>query len=236
MKILTILPTLNEETNLKILYLQIIATKIKTDLYFIDDGSEDNTVKHINKFIKRKKNFKIYINKRNKRLGIGKAHKDGLMFAYKKKYDLAITMDTDLAHHPRYFYNLLKLIKKCDLVIGSRFLKKNSTPKWSLFRVWLRNCSHFFTKLLFKHNYDSTNSFRCYKLNNINKNFLKYTPDQYDFFFTSLAILKKRKYKIQEFPMVVYGRSHGSSNMRLYHIFKSVTMIFIFYLKLFFIK
>ena len=55
MKILTILPTLNEETNLKILYLQIIATKIKTDLYFIDDGSEDNTVKHINKFIKRKR-------------------------------------------------------------------------------------------------------------------------------------------------------------------------------------
>ena len=182
MKILTILPTLNEGTNLKILYSQILATKIKTDLYFIDDGSKDNTVKYIEQLIKNKNNFKIYINKRNKRLGIGKAHKDGLMFAYKKNYDLAITMDTDLAHHPKYFYNLLKLIKKCDLVIGSRFLKKNSTPKWSLVRVWLRNCSHFFTKLLFKHNYDSTNSFRCYKLNNIDKNFLKYTPDQYDFF------------------------------------------------------
>ena len=56
MKILTILPTLNEETNLKILYKQIIATKLKMDLYFIDDGSKDNTVSYINK-LKNKKEF-----------------------------------------------------------------------------------------------------------------------------------------------------------------------------------
>ena len=85
MKILTILPTLNEETNLKILYKQIIATKLKMDLYFIDDGSKDNTVSYINKLKNKKKNFKIYLNKRKQRLGIGRAHKDGLLFAYKKK-------------------------------------------------------------------------------------------------------------------------------------------------------
>lgn len=236
MKILTILPTLNEETNIKILYKQIIATKLKMDLYFIDDGSKDNTVSYINKLKNKKKNFKIYLNKRKQRLGIGRAHKDGLFFAYKKKYDLAITMDTDLAHNPKYFSKLLSLIQNNDLVIGSRFLKKNSTPKWSLFRVFLRNSSHLFTKLLFKHNFDGTNSFRCYKLKNIKKTFLNYTPDHYDFFFTSLAILNKRKYSIKEFPMVVYGRSHGSSNMELRHIIRSIIMIFIFYLKLFFIK
>ena len=66
MKILTILPTLNEETNLKILYKQIIATKLKMDPYFIDDGSKDNTVSYINKLKNKKKNFKIYLNKENK--------------------------------------------------------------------------------------------------------------------------------------------------------------------------
>ena len=52
------------------------------------------------------------------------AHKDGLNFAYRKKYHFAITMD-DLAHDPKYINNLLKYNKKYNLVVGSRFLAKN---------------------------------------------------------------------------------------------------------------
>ena len=57
-------------------------------------------------------------------MGIGKAHKDGILYAYRKKYNFAITMDSDLAHNPKYIFNLLSHNHKNDLVLGSRFLKK----------------------------------------------------------------------------------------------------------------
>ena len=126
-KILIILPTLNEGNNISILYSKIKSLKISLDLLFIDDGSNDNTIEMIKK-ISRKKNtqIKIFIIRRSKRLGIGKAHKDGLNFAYRKKYNFAITMDSDLAHDPKYINNLLKYNKKYNLVLGSRFLAKKS--------------------------------------------------------------------------------------------------------------
>ena len=124
-KILIILPTLNEGNNVSILYSKIKSLKISLDLLFIDDGSNDNTIEIIKK-ITRKKNakIKIFLIKRSKRLGIGKAHKDGLNFAYRKKYNFAITMDSDLAHDPKYINNLVYkfMIHLSSLgVLGCRF-------------------------------------------------------------------------------------------------------------------
>ena len=34
-------------------------------------------------------------------------------------------MDTDLAHHPKYIKNLIYKSNNSDLVVGSRYLKKN---------------------------------------------------------------------------------------------------------------
>ena len=110
-KNLLILPTNNEEKNVKLLLKQILKTKIQLDILVIDDGSSDNTLSVINNFKKKIRKSKIFVKSRKKRLGIGKAHKDGLLYAYRKKYNYAITMDSDLAHHPKYIFNLL-IIKK----------------------------------------------------------------------------------------------------------------------------
>ena len=83
-KILLILPTINEEKNVKLLLKQILKTKIQLDILIIDDGSIDNTVNVINNFKNQFKKKKIFVKSRKKRLGIGKAHKDGLLYAYKK--------------------------------------------------------------------------------------------------------------------------------------------------------
>ena len=54
-KILLILPTINEEKNIKILLEQILRTKLELDILIIDDGSFDNTLSIIDDF---KKNLK----------------------------------------------------------------------------------------------------------------------------------------------------------------------------------
>lgn len=235
-KLLIILPTLNEKKNIKKLLSKFLTLNILFDILIIDDGSEDNTISAAKSFVNnfKKKNIKIIFKLRKKRYGIGNAHKFGIKYGYKNDYKFVITMDSDLAHDPKYVPIIIKKMNSnVDLVVGSKHLKKNLAKNWSFFRVFLSKSSYFFTKLLFNHKFDSTNSFRCYNLKSIDKNFIKFCKsDDYDFFFTSMAILTHYKYNIKQFAMTIYGREDGNSKMLFFHIFKSVIMIFIIFIKI----
>ena len=82
-KTLIILPTLNEIKNIKILYKKLKKINLNLNFLFIDDNSLDGTREYIHILEKREKNINFIFNK--KRKGIGRAHKDGLAWAYKKK-------------------------------------------------------------------------------------------------------------------------------------------------------
>tara|TARA_Y100000590_G_C15584834_1_gene963739 strand:+ start:68 stop:796 length:729 start_codon:yes stop_codon:yes gene_type:complete len=230
-KILILLPTLNEVHHISKLYKKIIKLKRNFDFLFIDDGSIDGTWEKIKKIKKNKKN--VFIIRRKNREGLGKAHKDGLLWAYKKKYTYLITMDTDFAHDPKYIPKLLKKISKNDLVVGSRYLRKKSTPNWSFYRILLSKGAYMTSYLLFNHTYDSTNAFRCYNLKKIKKSFISFCKsNDYDFFFTSLTILNLIKYKISQLPMVIKGRTAGNSKMQIKHMCKSIYMMFSLFFKI----
>ena len=231
-KILILIPTLNEVHHIFKLYKKILSLKINFDFLFIDDGSDDGTWEIIKKIKKSNKN-KVSTIKRQKRNGIGKAHKDALLWAYRKKYMYLITMDGDLAHDPKYIPRLIKYIRKADLVVGSRYLKQKSTPNWPWFRVFLSQSAHITSCILFNHTLDSTNAFRCYNLKKINKNFIAYCKsNDYDFFFTSLTILNFKKYNILQFPMIIKARVKGNSKMLIKHVCKSIYMMFFLFLKI----
>lgn len=102
MKICLIIPTLNEEKNIIKLFHNIKKTKIKLNILFVDDDSSDQTQKLIIS-LKKKFNNINYLFRKNK-IGIGSAHKDGIKFCYKKKYDLIITMDADGTHDPKFIH------------------------------------------------------------------------------------------------------------------------------------
>ena len=84
-KTLILLPTLNEFYHIPKLYKKISNLKLNNHYLFVDDGSTDGTWEIIEK-IKNKNKKKVFIIKRRKREGLGKAHKDGLYWAYKRKY------------------------------------------------------------------------------------------------------------------------------------------------------
>ena len=90
MKACVIIPTLNEEKNIYKIFNKIKSTKIKLDILFIDDNSKDAS-QNIIKNLKKKFKYVMYIF-RNSKTGIGSAHKEGIKYCYKKKYDLIITI------------------------------------------------------------------------------------------------------------------------------------------------
>ena len=111
---LLIIPTLNEKKNITTLFKKIRKIDHKIDILFIDDNSTDGTRQKIFNLSKKNKQIKYIF--RKKKLGVGSAHKVGLQIAYKKKYTIAITMDADGTHNPKYIPILLRHNKNNPIV------------------------------------------------------------------------------------------------------------------------
>ena len=212
-KILIIIPTLNENRNVTIIFDQIKKFQKKSDILFIDDNSTDGTKEEILHLRNRSKKV-FYLFRKNKK-GIGSAHKDGIKWAYNKKYRYICTMDCDGAHHPKDISKMLKKIEYCDVVSTNRFLKKNSLVKWSLNRILITKMRYFLVRFLLGTKLDSSGAFRLYDSKKIKLKDILYAKDMhYNYFWESFFFLEK-KYLIKEISVTLPVRSLGKSKMNL---------------------
>ena len=227
---LLIIPTLNERKNITTLFKKIRKIDQKIDILFVDDNSTDGTREEILYLKKRSKS--IYYIFRPRKLGIGSAHKDGLKFAYKKKYKIILTMDADGTHNPKYIKNLIKYSSKYDLISTNRFKNKDSLIEWPMHRRFLTKIRFYLINILLNINYDSSGAYRCYNAKNIKLNdVLGAKNDGYSFFWESLYLLNKKKYSIKEIPIYLPYRKVGSSKMTMRDIIGSLFYLFKYSIK-----
>jgi dolichol-phosphate mannosyltransferase len=231
MKKLIVIPTYNEKNNISAILKKIIKLyKSKFQILVIDDNSPDGTADEVIKISKKFRFIKLYL--RNKKLGIGSAHKFGIKYAIKNNFKILITMDSDGTHNPKYIKRFLNLIKGYDLITTTRFSNKKSLQSWPLFRILLTNIRHQIIKFFLGISIDSSGAFRCYNLDNIkSKDILSAKDDGYSFFWESIFILFKKKYLIHEIPIELPYRSVGSSKMKLTDIINALIYIFIISMK-----
>jgi dolichol-phosphate mannosyltransferase len=229
MKKIIIIPTYNEKKNIKLLIKKIIKLyKSEFNILVIDDNSPDKTLDEV-KILQKKYNFINYIS-RNKKLGIGSAHKDSIRYAYKKKFELIITMDADGTHDPVYIKNFLKFYSKYNLITTSRFLRTDSLKEWPFYRRLLTSFRHKLIKFILNVPIDSSGAFRCYNLKKIKlKDILNAKDNGYSFFWESIFILYKKKYSILEIPIYLPYRTIGSSKMEFKDIFKAIFYLLIIF-------
>ena len=229
---LVIIPTYNEAENIELMLNRFNNLNEKFNLLFIDDNSPDGTGKILEK--KSKENKNIYIIHRKKKYGIGSAHIDGLMWAYKKNYKVVITMDCDFTHSPDQIKLFLDEKNKADLIVGSRFLDKGGLKNWSIQRKLITYFGHFLTSTLLNISYDATGAFRLYNISKIPKEiFLKINSDGYSFFFKSIFIINFNNFTIKEIPIVLSSRSAGNSKMKFSDALNGIMELFkIFILKI----
>jgi dolichol-phosphate mannosyltransferase len=230
MKKIIIIPTLNEEGNINKIFNKIKKLKLKIDILFVDDDSKDNTRTEILNL--KNKNRNIFFLFRDKKRGIGSAHKDGLNFAYKKKYDLAFTIDADGTHEPVMIIKMIKFIKKnYAIVILTRFYNKKVLLKnWSIFRKIFTLLRYKLVQIFLDTNLDSTGGFRCFNLNVVKKRDLNLSKDNdYFYLIESLFYLEKLGYAFKQIPCYLDIRKNGSSKLS----FKSViiSLLKLFYLR-----
>ena len=227
-KLVIIVPTLNEESNIENLIKKIFNESKFFNILFIDDGSKDKTQFLIKKYKKQFKNIN-YIFRKNKS-GIGSAHKHALKYCFKKKYKYIVTMDADGTHNPNMIPKMMDIMKRknAHVVNTSRFVLKNSLSDWPLTRKIMTYTRHYLLKLFLGLEFDASGAFRLYDTKKVKlSNILLAKNDRYAFFWESLNILKIKNNTILEIPIHLPFRINGSSKMKFSDILYSLIYLIV---------
>ena len=229
-KILVFTATYNESENISELISLIMEQNFKPDLLIIDDNSPDGTCNKVQQMQKKFKN--LFLIKRNGKLGLDTAHKEGYDFAKKNNYDYFITMDADFSHDPSELPNFVKNLNNFPIVLGSRYVTGGNCLM-SGRRLIISKYRNKFMKFIFKFDCNEfTTSYRGFnlkKLNDFHLNLIK--TKGYSFFMGTIYEIFKKGFKVKEIPITFKDRSKGYSKIPRIEILRTLKNIL--FLKLF---
>lgn len=211
MKLVIVIPAFNEGS---VVYkvLRSLPSKIKgiskREVVVVDDGSVDNTSAEA-----LRSGATILKHPINR--GAGAATKTGILWAKKKNPDVILTFDADGQHRPDEIRKVLDpvLNGSADLVIGSRFLRKQNVPVDRYFLNWAAN---MLTLILFgTFSTDTQSGFRA--LSKKAFNLIDFKNDRMEFSSEILIDAKKHKLRVKEVPIAAiytkYSREKGQKNI-----------------------
>ncbi len=209
MKILIIIPAYNEEKNIVSVLKELETYKDEYDVIVINDKSIDKTSE-----ICKLKGVRVIDLPCN--LGIGGAVQTGYKYAFQNDYDIAIQLDGDGQHIPRYISMLVTPIieEKSDFVIGSRYIDKVGFQSTFLRRIGIKYFSNLL-KLLSKIKVtDPTSGFRA-----CNKEIISLFANMYPLDYPepeSIMFLLRNNFSITEVPVIMRERSAGTSSINIH--------------------
>jgi dolichol-phosphate mannosyltransferase len=204
-KISIITPTYNEKENLPILVKKLFADMRKYDveLIVVDDNSLDGTGKLADEFAK--KNKKIKVVHRPRKMGLGSAFVDGTKVA---DGDVFLLMDADLSHDSKDFPKLLnKISEGYDIVVGSKYVSGGKTQD-KPFRIFVSKMFCLFTSTFLWINIkDNMSGLFAIRREVLEK--IKLNPIGFKVMIEIAFKAKKLGYKIIEVPITFHKRKHG---------------------------
>ena len=148
-RIVFVLPTFNEEDNIKNTIQQIFEQFNLNDyiclVLVVDDNSPDETQSIVTNLIKQNKNIFLLTGPKT---GLGNAYKRGFKYAIQTlEADIVFQMDSDRQHDTSLIPLFLDKIESgYDVVIGSRFTEGGSIPNFSFFRRFISRVGNFLVR------------------------------------------------------------------------------------------
>jgi len=217
MRALAIVPAWNEERHLPAVLEELRLCAPSWDVCVVDDGSSDGTAS-----VARERGavlLQLPIN-----LGIGGAVQTGYLWARDHEYDVAAQIDGDGQHDPRHLAAAVRPIEAgtADFVIGSRYLGAGGFRSTALRRAGTRYLSWLLRLRCGAHVTDPTSGFRVAGRRAIELFAASYPSDYPE--PEAIAFAMRRGLGVQEVPVVMRSRQHGSSSIgpgrTLYYLIK----------------
>ena len=205
-KILVLVPCYNEEENIVATIERLKATCPGEDFLVINDCSTDTSPALL-------KNHGYPYLDLPINLGIGGGVQCGYQYARDNGYDVAVQMDGDGQHDPRYLFHVVDpvLQGQYDMCIGSRFIQKEGFQTSFMRRVGIRFLSGLIRLLCGKQVLDVTSGFRA-----ANSRMIEYFSRHYASDYPEPeAILSASLsgFRVGEVPVVMQERQGGMSSI-----------------------
>ena len=224
-KILIIIPTYNELENLPKLIPEVLSKNENIDILIVDDNSPDGTADFVQD--EAKKNSRIKLIKREKKMGLGTAYIAGFKFALQNNYDYIFEMDADFSHNPKMIPKFLKEIKKYDLVLGSRYKEGVNVANWPMSRLMLSMFANIYSRVITGLPvHDATGGYKCFRkevLEAINLDGVK--SNGYAFQIEMTFKAWKKGFKIKELSIIFIDRVKGKSKMSRKIVREAIIMV-----------
>ncbi|MBC2721490.1 glycosyltransferase family 2 protein [Desulfosporosinus sp.] len=206
MKILAIVPALNEAANIGSVVRDLKTASPWLDVLVIDDGSTDQTAEVA--YAQGAKVISLPVN-----LGIGGAVQTGFLYAVKNQYDVALQVDGDGQHRAEEIKKLVDpvLLGEADVTIGSRFLVKTSYKSAWPRRLGIYLLSKTIKSVVRKNFTDPTSGFRAY-----NQKALRIVSTHYSTDYPepdAIVTLLKNGLRVIEISVEMDARLSGSSSI-----------------------
>ena len=207
-----VIPTLNEKKNINKIANNLSKIKIISEVIFVDDNSIDGTFQQIRK-LKNKNFFKAFNRKKKER----DLSKSVLYGASKSSQNFILVMDCDLQHDTKYIDLMYKkfLKNKCDILVASRFKKKNILGNLGFLRSIFSNFSIFVINFIFgKKTSDPLSGFFICKKEIINKNKKYFFAKGYKILFDILYNINEN-IKVNDYSIVFKKRNFEKSKFKI---------------------
>jgi dolichol-phosphate mannosyltransferase len=216
---LIIVPTYNESSNITELVTKIFSSVSNVHLLVVDDDSPDGTADLVDKLAAEYPNLRLL--RRTGERGLGRAYTAGIQFGLDNGFQIIGTMDADLSHDPAYLPPMLALLERCDVVIGSRYIRDGGTVNWSMGRILLSWLANTFAAILLQlPAHDVTSGYRIYRrraLEWIRTAEVKSTG--YSFLSELLYRAHRAGARIVEHPIIFHDRTLGVSKLHRREIY-----------------
>ncbi len=206
MKKLIIIPAFNESASIESTIEEIKKCAKGFDYIVVNDCSKDNT-----REICEHNGYNIINLPIN--LGIGGAVQTGYRYGYLNGYDMAVQVDGDGQHDPKYLVKMAEYLeeKHVNMVIGSRFIEKEGFQSSGARRVGIKYFTYLIKVLTGKRVTDPTSGLRIVD-REIMAMFAYDYPKDYPEPESIVTVLRKGK-KIEEVPVVMRERTGGVSSI-----------------------
>ncbi len=208
MKKLIIIPAYNEQESIKKTVEDIIKNAPEFDYIVINDCSTDRT-----KEICETEKFNVVHLPVN--LGIGGAVQTGYLYAARNGYDIAVQVDGDGQHDPKFLSKMAEFIEAehADMVIGSRFINKEGFQSSGARRLGIKYFTMLIKLLTGAKITDPTSGLRM-----VNREIIEFFAEEYPKDYPepeSVVAILRRKKKVLELPVIMRERSGGVSSISM---------------------
>ena len=213
MRTLVVLPTYNEILNIEPMLRALRAVVPESSILVVDDGSPDGTAGRARDLAGELGSISVL--ERAAKSGLGGAYRAGFAWGLERGYDHFVEIDCDFSHDPNALPTLLTAAVHHDVVIGSRYVRGGSIPKWSLLRLLLsRGGNQYASIMLGLKVKDSTAGYRVYSDRALRLiDYTSVSADGYGFQIEMTFRARRAGASITEVPISFTDRTRGESKM-----------------------